>query len=141
MPSLTGHRFATSNLAFFNCATPGFGPWVGYPDYWHKIDDLNLSNLWPAGSTPCADLQSADWIADGDQNNLIGGRSFLGAQPVHTLVVGSTGGGKSVLLQTTALQTALRFGFIAVIDDGLSWMTTCHLLDPTSTADHRQIEW
>ena len=123
---------ATSNLAFFNCATPGFGPWVGYPDYWHKIDDLNLSNLWPAGSTPCADLESADWIADGDQNNLIGGRSFLGAQPVHTLVVGSTGGGKSVLLQTTALQTALRFGFIVVIDDGLSWLTTCHKLDPTS---------
>src|SRR5271165_3980220 len=123
---------ATSNLAFFNCATPGFGPWVPYPDYWHKIDDLNLSNLWPAGSTPCADLESADWIADGDQNNLIGGRSFLGAQPVHTLVVGSTGGGKSVLLQTTALQTALRFGFIVVIDDGLSWLTTCHKLDPTS---------
>jgi hypothetical protein len=123
---------ATSNLAFFNCATPGFGPWVRYPDYWHKIDDLNLSNLWPAGSTPCADLQSADWIADGDQNNLIGGRSFLGAQPVHTLVVGSTGGGKSVLLQTTALQTALRFAFIVVIDDGLSWFATCHKLDPTS---------
>jgi hypothetical protein len=36
---------ATSNLAFFNCATPGFGPWVRYPDYWHKIDDLNLANL------------------------------------------------------------------------------------------------
>ena len=123
---------ATSNLAFFNCATPGFGPWVRYPDYWHKIDDLNLSNLWPAGSTPCADLESADWIADGDQNNLIGGRSFLGAQPVPILVIGSTGGGKSVLLQTTALQTALRFGFIVVIDDGLSWMTTCHMLDPTS---------
>ena len=123
---------ATSNLAFFNCATPGFGPWVRYPDYWHKIDDLNLANLWPAGSTPCADLESADWIADGDQNNLIGGRSFLGAQPVPILVVGSTGGGKSVLLQAITLQTALRFGFIVVIDDGLSWMTTCHMLDPTS---------
>ena len=48
------------------------------------------------------------------------------------LVIGSTGGGKSVLLQTTTLQTALRFGFIVVIDDGLSWMTTCHKLDPTS---------
>ena len=123
---------ATSNLAFFNCATPGFGPWIPYPDYWHKIDDLNLSNLWPAGSTPRADLESADWIADGDRNNLIGGRSFLCAQPVHTLVVGSAGGGKSVLLQTTTLQTALRFGLIVVIDDGLSWMTTCRKLDPTN---------
>ena len=110
---------ATSNLAFFTCATPGFGPWVPYRDFWHKIDDLNLANLWPAGSTPRADLESADWIADGDQNNLIGGRSFLGAQPVHILVIGSTGSGKTVLLQTTTLQTALRFGFIVVIDDGL----------------------
>jgi TraG P-loop domain len=123
---------ATSTLAFFVCATPGFGPWVPYPDFWHKIDDLNLANLWPAGSTPRADLDSADWIADGDQNNLIGGRSFLGAQPVHMLVIGSTGSGKSVLLQTTTLQTALRFGFIVVIDDGLSWLTTCQKLDATS---------
>jgi type IV secretion system protein TrbE len=123
---------ATSTLAFFNCATPGFGPWVPYRDFWHKIDDLNLANLWPAGSTPRADLESADWIADGDQNNLIGGRSFLGAQPVHMLVIGSTGSGKSVLLQATTLQTALRFGFIVVVDDGLSWLTTCQKLDPTS---------
>jgi hypothetical protein len=70
-------------LAFFDCATPGFGSWVTYRDYWHKIDGLNLANMWTAGSTPRADLDQADWIADGDSNNLIGGRLFLGAQPVH----------------------------------------------------------
>ena len=122
----------TSNLAFFNCATPGFGPWVSYRDFWHKIDDLNLSNMWPAGSTPRAYLDQSEWISDGDQNNLIGGRTFLGAQPVHMLVIGSTSGGKSVLTQTHVIQTSLGFGFIVVIDDGLSWMTTCHKLDPTS---------
>jgi type IV secretion system protein TrbE len=37
-----------------------------------------------------------------------------------------------VLLQTVALQSAHKFKFIAVIDDGLSWMTTCHKLDPSS---------
>src|SRR5260370_6328591 len=100
---------ATSSLAFFNCATPGFGPWVPYRDFWHKIDDLNLSNLWPAGSTPRADLELADWIADGDLNNLIGGRLFLGAQSCHMLGCGSTGSGKSSLFQTIVLQSALRF--------------------------------
>src|SRR5262249_32947530 len=40
----------TAALAFFNCATPGFGPWVRYQDYRHKIDDLNLANMWAAGS-------------------------------------------------------------------------------------------
>ena len=123
---------ATSALAFFNCATPGLGPWIAYRDYWHKIDDLNLANMWTAGSTPRADLDQADWITDGDSNNLIGGRLFLGAQPIHMLVAGTTGDGKSSLLQTIALQTALQFKFIVVIDDGLSWMTTCHRLDPTS---------
>jgi hypothetical protein len=123
---------ATSSLAFFNCATPGFGPWVGYRDYWHKIDDLNLANMWPAGSTPRADLDRADWIADGDNNNLIGGRLFLGAQPVHMLVAAATGAGKSSLLQAIALQTAIDFGLVVVLDDGLSWITTCQKLDPSS---------
>jgi hypothetical protein len=128
------HRpdLATAAIAFFNCATPGVGPWINYRDYWHKIDDLNLANMWPAGSTPRADLDRADWIADGDNNNLIGGRLFLGAQPAHMFVAAATGGGKSSLLQTIALQTGLDFGFIVVIDDGLSWVTTCQKLDPTS---------
>jgi hypothetical protein len=122
---------ATAALAFFNCATPGFGPWVGYKDYRHKIDDLNLANMWTAGSTPRADLETADWISDGDQNNLIGGKLFAGAQSLHMFCAATTGAGKSVLLQTVALQTAHRFKFIAVIDDGLSWMATCSKLDPS----------
>jgi hypothetical protein len=125
-------ELVSAAIAFFNCATPGVGPWIPYRDYWHKIDDLNLANMWPAGSTPRADLDKADWIADGDNNNLIGGRLFLGAQPVHMLCAAMTGSGKSVLLQTVALQTAIDFGFIVVIDDGLSWVTTCQKLDPDS---------
>src|SRR5260370_12443404 len=79
---------ATSTLAFFNCATPGFGPWVPYRDFWHKIDDLNLANLWPAGSTPRADLESEDWIADGAQHNLIRGKSFLSPPTIHLSLTG-----------------------------------------------------
>lgn len=124
---------ATSTVSFYNCATPGFGPWAGYPDYWHKMDDaVNVAHMWPAGSTPRADLDFADWIADGDQNNLIGGRCFHGAGPAHMMAAGSTGYAKSSTLQTIALQTAPQFKFICVIDDGLSWMTTCHKLDPSS---------
>jgi hypothetical protein len=41
----------TSTLAFYNCGTPSFGPWVKYPDYWHKIDDANLANVWCTGTT------------------------------------------------------------------------------------------
>ena len=42
----------TSNLAFFNCATPGFGPWVPYRDFWHKIDDLNFQTCGRPGRRP-----------------------------------------------------------------------------------------
>jgi hypothetical protein len=123
----------TSVIGFFNCATPGIGPWINYRDFWHKMDDaVNVANMWPAGSTPRADLDDADWIADGDQNNLIGGRLFHGAQPLHMLVAATTGSGKSVLLQTVALQAAFGFRLLVVIDDGLSWQTTCHKLDPSS---------
>ncbi len=121
---------ATSTVSFFNAATPGYGPWQPYPDYWHKMDDaVNVVNMWPASSTPEADLAAADWITDGDQNNLIGGRCFVGSQPIHTACVGSTGDGKSVLLQSITLQAAYQFKFIVVIDDGMSWARTCRALD------------
>jgi hypothetical protein len=123
---------ATAALSFFSCATPGFGAWVRYQDYRHKIDDLNLANMWTAGSTPRADLDSADWISDGDVNNLVGGQVFAGAQSLHLLCAAMTGAGKSVFLQTVTLQSAHEFKLIVVIDDGLSWMETCNKLDPSS---------
>ena len=124
-------QLATSLVNFFNCATPGFGPWNKYRDYWHRIDDLNLANLWTAGSTPKGDLDHADCIFDGDFSNLVGLELFSGSSPLHMFCAATTGAGKSVLLQTIALQTAHQFKFMAVIDDGLSWMTTCNKLDPT----------
>jgi hypothetical protein len=63
---------------------------------------------------------AADWIADGDANNLVGGRLFVGLHPLHMLVIAETGGGKSVIVQTIALQSAIALKFLVVIDDGLS---------------------
>jgi hypothetical protein len=123
----------TSVIAFYNCATPGFGPWAKYQDFWHKMDDaINVANMCPAGSTPRGDLNEADWIADGDANNLVGGRLFVGLHPLHLLVIAETGAGKSVIVQTFVLQSAIGLKFLVVIDDGLSWLMTCHRLDPSS---------
>jgi type IV secretory system conjugative DNA transfer VirD4/TraG family protein len=133
----------TSVLGFYNCATPGIGPWVNYADFWHKIDDLYLANMLPTGSSPRADLARADWIADNDVNGLLGGRFFGGSEPLHWLICGTTGSGKSVLGQLLLLQ-GLLFRYIVVIDNGLSYEGTCRKLDPrsrpliiTSRGNHR----
>jgi hypothetical protein len=120
----------TSTLAYYNCGIPSFGPWMKYPDYWHKIDDANLANLWCTGTTPVGELERADWIADGDLNNLMGGCCFIGGEPAHTLVCGTTGSGKSALTQTAVLQSSGQFGFIVVIDHGFSWERSVYELDP-----------
>jgi TraG P-loop domain len=121
----------TSVLAFYNCATPGIGPWVRYKDFRHKLDDINLANLLPAGSTPRAELEKADWIFDNDVNGLLGGRFFGGAEPLHAFVAGTTGAGKSALMQALLLQ-ALPFRYVVVIDNGGSYELTCRSLDPQS---------
>ncbi|MBV8227602.1 MAG: hypothetical protein JO232_20690, partial [Verrucomicrobia bacterium] len=121
----------TSVLAFYNCATPGIGPWVGYKDFRHKLDDINLANLLPVGSTPRADLARADWIFDNDVNGLLGGRFFGGSEPLHAFIAGTTGAGKSALVQALLLQ-ALPFRYVVVIDNGGSYAETCRQMDPAA---------
>jgi TraG P-loop domain len=123
-------NLSVTAVSFFNCGTPGYGPSMDY-DLWHKIDDKNLAHLCPVGATSTGDLENADWLACGFRNNVIGGKLFIGSQPADTLVVGTKGSGKSALTQVILLQSAHQFGFIAVVDNGLSWLETCRLLDPT----------
>ena len=87
-------RPSAGTLAFYNCGYTELRAVVKYPDYWHKIDDANLANLWCTGTTPVGELERADWIADGDLNNLMGGCCFIGGEPAHTLVCGTTGSGR-----------------------------------------------
>jgi hypothetical protein len=122
---------ATSTLAFLNCASPGFGPWVRYPDYRHKMRDaVNVVNMMPLAATPAADLDQADVLFDGERNNLVGYRMFIGAQPANMLCCGAYGSGKSALIQTTMAQSAHLFRYMVVIDNGRSYGDTCRRLDP-----------
>src|SRR5258708_12092381 len=109
--------------AFFNCGRPCVGPWVKYADYGHKITDDQLADMWCTGTTPTGDLERADWIADGDSNNLMGGCCFVGGEPAHMLVAGTTGSGKSALTQTVVLQSSGQFGFIVIT--GLAGNVPC----------------
>jgi hypothetical protein len=125
MPALS-----TSMLGFFNRGIPGLGPWIKYDDFIHKIADKNLCHLLPVGSTPHGNLSDASWIMDGDRNNLVGGRWFIGSTPSHCSMFGSTRTGKSALLQNLLMQSASELHFVALIDSGDSHRVTCQLLDP-----------
>ncbi len=109
-------------LSYWNAGLPGWA-WDRYDDFSHKIDDVNLANILPVSSTPKADLEEAEWLHDGDRGNLIGGRLFEGApgneSPAHAMVFGSSGAGKSVLLQDILTQTEPYCGYTALIDNGL----------------------
>lgn len=111
-------------LSYWNAALPGWA-WDRYRDYSHKIDDVNLVNLIPLSSTPKADLDEAEWLHDGDRGNLIGGRLFDGPpggeSPAHAMVFGSSGAGKSVLMQDILTQSEPYYGYTAIIDYGLSY--------------------
>lgn len=122
----------TEVMAYFNCATPGFGPFVRHPDYRHRTFDLRAANLFPCSSTPSAELDRADWIADGNQNNLIGGALWQGGEPMNVMVSGMKGSGKSALMQTILFQTAPLFKAIVIVEDGESYVRTARSLDPTS---------
>jgi type IV secretion system protein TrbE len=120
-----------SAYAFYDCATPGYGAWLDYPDYRHKIMDLNAAHLVPVGSTDQGELDEADVIFDGAADNLIGWRTFLSGQPVATLVSGMTGSGKSATLQTVLTQAAHQYKFLAIVDSGGSSAATAQKLDPS----------
>ena len=89
-------EIATMN--YYNAAIPGwsFDP---YDDFTHKLDDVDLVDLLPIGGTPKGDLEKAEALYDGEAGNLIGLRTFSGeegaASPLHSMIVGSKGSGKS----------------------------------------------
>lgn len=126
-------------IAFYNCSTPGYGQNIGY-DYWHRIDDDHLSHLVPFGATPTAQLSKADWVMCNNRNGMMGGKLFFGSQAADGVILGTKGAGKSSTAQSIILQACgaaqdenseKRIQYLAVVDNGKSWIETCKLLDPT----------
>jgi|GEM_PF-625952 len=116
--------YEIATLNYFNAAIPGWC-FDRYDDYTHKIDDVNLVNLLPLGATSKGDLAAAEWIHDGDGGNLIGGRTFTGApgneSPGHALMTGSSGAGKSLMVNDILVQTEPYYDYTVIIDAGLSY--------------------
>ena len=118
--------FPTSARNYFRASLPGWS-WDKYDDCSHYIEDHNLAHLLPISGSSDASLGEAEALYDGSIGNLIGIRSFDGAEgseaPQHAFVTGKTGSGKSLFLIDLLTQTEPFYDYTVIVDDGLSYGT------------------
>jgi hypothetical protein len=81
--------------------------------------------LLPIGGTPKGDWAQAEALCDGAAGNLIGLKTFCGSQgsesPLHSIVVGSKGSGKSLGVNDILVQTEPYYDYTIIVDNGLSY--------------------
>lgn len=112
---------STAKKLFF-ASWPG---WTGSP-YSHRTlyaEDSYLADLLPFSATFTGHLAQAEALFPGSQHNVVGLRTFLGEppSPQHALVSGATGAGKSRFVHQLLTQTAHRFAYTVLIEEGLSY--------------------
>lgn len=119
---------------YYECSRPStakklfFASWPGWTHstYKHRslyAEDAYLADMVPFSATFTGHLTEAEAIFEGSQKNLVGLRTFLGnpPSPQHLLLCGATGAGKSRLMLELLWQTAGRFLYTMLIEEGLSY--------------------
>jgi len=125
----------TSARNFFYCTWPGWS-FCRYDALWHDYDDMLVANILPFSSTPVGHLENAEFIFDGANGNLVGGRTFIGegnAQtPQNAVVIGTTGSGKSVNVIDILTQTEPFYHYTMIVEEGESYTTYAKTVDPSA---------
>ena len=125
----------TSARNFFYCTWPGWS-FSRYNALWHDYDDVLVANLLPFSSTPVGHLESAEFIYEGPNGNLVGGRTFVGEgnsqTPQNAVVIGTTGSGKSVNVIDILTQTEPFYAYTMIVEEGESYSTYVRTVDPAA---------
>mgnify|MGYP001309599416 CR=1 FL=1 len=125
----------TSARNFFYCTWPGWS-FSRYRSLWHEYDDVLVANILPFSSTPVGHIEDAEFIYDGPNGNLVGGRTFIGeggsATPQNAVVIGTTGSGKSVNVIDILTQTEPFYSYTMIVEEGESYTTYVRTVDPTA---------
>ena len=112
----------TRNL--FYQTWPGW-TWGRYEHRKLYAEHRYLADMLPITSTFTGHLASAEAIYDGPQQNLVGIKTFAGAEgsasPQHAVLLGMSGAGKSVTVCDLLSQTEGYFGYTVIIEEGLSY--------------------
>lgn len=125
----------TSARNFFYSSWPGWS-FSGYSALWHDYDDALVANLLPFSSTPVGHLEDAEFLFEGANGNLTGGRTFCGegssATPQNAVVLGTTGSGKTVLTISILSQTECFRAFTMIVEEGGAYNVYTKTVDPTA---------
>ena len=95
-----------------------------------------LADMLPVNSTFTGHLETAEAIYDGGASNLVGVKTFSGAEgeqsPQHAVLLGMSGTGKSVTMCDLLSQTELYFDYTVIIEEGLSYGIYTKTVDPNA---------
>jgi hypothetical protein len=120
---------------FFLCTWPGWS-YSRYDALWHDYDDALVANILPFSSTPSGYLDQAEFIFEGPNGNLVGGRTFVGdgasQTPQNAVVIGTTGSGKSVNVIDILTQTEPFYHYTMIVEEGESYTTYAKTVDPAA---------
>jgi hypothetical protein len=120
---------------FFYCTWPGWS-FSKYAALWHDYDDALVANILPFSSTPVGYLEDAEFIYEGPNGNLVGGRTFVGEgssqTPQNAVVIGTTGSGKSVNVIDILTQTEPFYAYTMIVEEGESYTTYAKTVDRAS---------
>ena len=117
----------------FQASLPG---WTHdrYRDFTHYMEDAQLANLLPVASGTNGELDRAEALYDGTNRQVIGLQGFAGVEdheaPLHTLLTGMSGGGKSMFLIDFLTQVQPSTDYTCIIDDGFSYGAYARAIDP-----------
>ncbi|ACB74485.1 hypothetical protein [Opitutus terrae] len=120
---------------FFYSSWPGWS-FSRYSALWHDYDDALVANILPFSSTPVGHLDEAEFIFEGNNGNLVGGRTFVGEgnslTPQNAVVLGTTGSGKTVLTISILSQTECHRVFTMIVEEGGAYNVYTKTVDPSA---------
>jgi len=80
-----------------------------------------ISCMAPFSSSFSGNLNTAEALYDGSDRNMIGVVTFTGGTPQHSMLLGTTGCGKSAFLIDLLSQTGPYYDYTCIIEEGLSY--------------------
>jgi hypothetical protein len=92
-----------------------------YSKFSFLTDDRTIAAFLPFSSTYTGLLDGAEALYDGGNGALVGIRTFVGGTPQHSVLLGTTGCGKSAFMIDLLTQTAPYYDFTCILEEGLSY--------------------